>query len=382
MKKIPITILFLFFIWPTLLCAQDSIFKLKGQVDAYAGLNFSNPVQFQTGARFMPTLSIGKTFKNNLKFDSELSFDSYLNYHFAGSVNDISDSKIKPYRLWVRLSTERFELRAGLQKINFGSASALRPLMWFDHIDPRDPLQLTDGVYGLLGRYYFQNNANAWLWILWGNDKTRGWETVPTERKVPEYGGRMQFPVPKGELAVSYHHRTANLAEVLNPLIIHGSPTYPEDRIGLDGKWDIGPGLWGEYSLTHSSPDTAYFQPWTKLFTLGIDYTFSLGNGLYLASEYFRYSSANEIFNSGKNATFSSLTVNYPVGINKIGGIIYYNWADKTWYRFINLLRQSDNWTYYLFLYWNPEIFAIYNNISGNNMFAGKGIQFMTVFNF
>jgi hypothetical protein len=382
MKNLRIKISFLFFIILVKLQAQDSIFKLKGQVDAYAGINFSNPVQLQTGARFMPVLSVGKTFKNNLKFDSEISFDSYLNYHFAASVNDISDSKIKPYRLWVRLSTERFELRAGLQKINFGSASMLRPLMWFDHIDPRDPLQLTDGVYGLLGRYYFQNNANAWLWILWGNDKTRGWETIPSARKVPEYGGRMQFPVPKGELAVSYHHRTANLAGLLEPSLIRGSKTYPEDRIGFDGKWDIGPGLWIEYSLIHSSPDTAYFQPWTKLFTLGIDYTFNLGNGLYAASEYFRYSSANEIFNSGKNVSFSSLTVNYPVGINKIGGILYYNWSDKNWYRFINLQRQSDNWTFYLFLYWNPEVFAIYNNISGNNMFSGKGIQFMTVFNF
>ena len=27
--------------------AQDSIFKLKGQVDAYAGLNFGNPLQLQ-----------------------------------------------------------------------------------------------------------------------------------------------------------------------------------------------------------------------------------------------------------------------------------------------------------------------------------------------
>jgi len=382
MKNLRLHISFLFSIVLVQLQAQDSIIKLKGQVDAYAGINFSNPVQLQTGARFMPVLSIGKTFRNNLKFDSELSFDSYLNYHFAGSVNDISDSKIKPYRLWVRLSTERFELRAGLQKINFGSASMLRPLMWFDHIDPRDPLQLTDGVYGLLGRYYFQNNANAWLWILWGNDKTRGWETVPSERKVPEYGGRMQFPVPKGELALSYHHRTANLAGVLEPSLIRRSSTYPEDRIGLDGKWDIGPGLWAEYSLSHSSPDSAYFHPWTKLFTLGLDYTFNLGNGLYMASEFFRYSTANEVLNSGINNTFSSLTVNYPVGINKIGSIIYYNWTNKTWYRFINLQRQSDNWTYYLFLYWNPDKFEIYNNISGNNMFAGKGIQFMVVFNF
>ncbi len=382
MRNLSFNISLLFFLLMPRLHAQESIIKFKGQIDAYTGLNFTNPLQTQIGARFLPTLSIGKTFKNNLKFDSEISFDSYLNYHFTGWTNDLSGSKIKPYRLWVRLSAERFELRAGLQKINFGSAVMLRPLMWFDHIDPRDPLQLTDGVYGLLGRYYFQNNANAWLWVLWGNDKTRGWETVPTSRKVPELGGRMQFPVPKGEVALSFHHRTADLTGVLNPAIIHGSATYPEDKIGLDGKWDIGPGLWAEYSLTHSTLDTVYFQPWTKLFTLGIDYTFALGNGLYIASEYFRYSSAGEIFDRGLYRTFSSLTVNYPMGINKIGAIIYYNWNDKTWYRFINLQRQSDNWTYYLFLFWNPEKFAIYNNTSGNDMFSGKGIQLMAVFNF
>lgn len=382
MKNLRLYIIFLSSVILVPLQAQDSIFKFKGQVDGYAGLNFSNPVRLQTGARFLPVLSIGTTFKNNLKFDSEFSFDSYLNYQHSGSVNDISDSKIKPYRMWVRLSSGRFELRAGLQKINFGSASSLRPLMWFDHIDPRDPLQLTDGVYGLLGRYYFQNNANAWLWFLWGNDKTKGWEVIPTDRKMPEFGGRMQFPVPKGELAFSYDHRTPNLAAVLNPAFIHGGLTYPEDKIGIDGKWDIGPGVWVEYSLTHSRPDSAFFPRWTKLFTLGIDYTFGIGNGLYMASEFFRYSTANEVFNSGINMTFSSLTINYPVGINKIGSIIYYNWTNKTWYRFINLQRQSDNWTYYLFLYWNPDKFEIYNNLSGNNMFSGKGAQFMVVFNF
>ena len=382
MKRIRFSI-FLFFLMTTVLSiAQDSIFKFKGQADAYAGLNFSNPVQVQTGVRFLPTLSIGKNIDSNLKFDSELSFDSYLNYQFSGSGNYASDSKIKPYRLWVRLSSERFELRAGLQKINFGSAAMLRPLMWFDHIDPRDPLQLTDGVYSLLGRYYFQNNANAWLWVLWGNDKTKGWEIVPSARKVPEFGGRMQIPVPKGEVALSYHHRTVDLAGILSSSGIPRPLTYPEDKIGLDGKWDIGPGVWAEYSLTHSRPDSVYFKRWTKLFTLGIDYTFAVGNGLYAASEFFRYSTAGEVFDAGINQTFSSLSVNYPVGINKIGSIIYYNWNDHSWYRFINMQRQSDNWTYYLFLFWNPEKFAIYNNISGNNMFSGKGIQFMAVFNF
>jgi len=54
-----------------------------------------------------------------------------------------------------------------LQKINFGSATLFRLLMWFDRIDPRDPLKLTDGVYGLLLRYYFHNNTNIWLWGLY-----------------------------------------------------------------------------------------------------------------------------------------------------------------------------------------------------------------------
>jgi hypothetical protein len=192
----------------------------------------------------------------------------------------------------------------------------------------------------------------------------------------------MQFQVPKGELAVSYHHRKADLARVIDPALIHGSSIYPEDKIGLDGKWDIGPGLWTEYSITHSKPDTAYIPPWAKLFTIGADYTFKLGNGLYVASELFTYNSSYEVFDRGINTTFSSLTVNYPIGINKIGTIVYYNWTNNTWYRFINLQRQTDNWTYYLFLYWNPDKFALYNDVAGKNMYSGKGIQIMVVFNF
>lgn len=382
MKRIKFNLFLFLLITPALLYAQDSIFKLKGQVDAYSGLRFSNPAQWQTGARFIPSFSIGKQWKNNLKFDSEISINSYLDYHFTNWNKDGTDAGIKPYRLWVRFSNERFELRAGLQKINFGSASLLRPLMWFDRMDPRDPLQLTDGVYGLLGRYYFQNNANAWLWMLWGNDKTKGWEIVPSVRKIPEFGGRMQFPVPKGEAAISYHHRTADLSKIINPLNIRGAATFPEERLGIDGKWDLGVGLWGEYALIYSSLDSSYFRPWSTFLTIGLDYTFGLGNGLYMATELFRLNNANKIFEPGVSKTFSLLTINYPMGTNKIAGLIYYNWTDRSWYRFINLQRQSDNWTFYLFLFWNPDKIAIYNTGEQNNLFAGKGIQLMAVFNF
>ncbi len=380
--KFNIALLFLPLLAP--LHAQDStFFNLKGQMDAYGGLNFENPVLLQTGARIIPSLSVGKSWNNNLKFDSEISFDSYLDYQFADWKNIGSDYKIKPYRFWLRLSSDRFELRAGLQKINFGSASMLRPLMWFDRMDPRDPLQLTDGVYALLARYYFQNNANAWLWMLWGNDKTMGWETVPSAWKIPEFGGRIQLPVPKGEVALSYHHRTADLTGIINPADLHGSATYPEDRLGLDGKWDLGVGLWAEYTVVHSSLDSTYFMSWTKLFNLGMDYTFTLGKGLNMATEFFRYGNSNKVFESGINKTFSLLSADYPIGnINRIACILYYDWTDKSLYRFIDLQRQNDDWTFYLFLFWNPNTIAIFNTGTQNNTFAGKGIQLMAVYNF
>jgi len=363
--------------------AQESFLKFKGQADGYAGLNFSNPVQVQTGLRFIPMVSAGKSWKNNLKFDSEFSFNSYLDYHATDWKKDNSSSGIKPYRMWLRLSSDRFELRAGLQKINFGSATMLRPLMWFDRMDNRDPLQLTDGVYSLLSRYYFKNNANAWLWVLWGNDKTKGWEIVPSVKSIPEYGGRLQFPVPKGETAISYHHRTADMSKIPLPGTINVSLKYPEDRIGLDGKWDLGVGLWVEYSLTHSKPKYEYFPQYTKMLTLGMDYTFNVGNGLNMSTEFFRYSASSEVFGKGIDRNFSLLSANYPFGINnRASCIVYYNWNDKSWYRIINLQRQSDNWTFYLFLFWNPDKVAIYNTGNENNMFAGKGVQFMTVFNF
>jgi hypothetical protein len=381
--KIPrFMLLVLSFTITSILYAQDSIFKFKGQADAFAGLKFENPFQWQIGGRFIPSLSIGQFGKKKLKFDSEISLDSYVNYQFTEWQSTMEDGRIKPYRFWIRLSSERFELRAGLQKINFGSASILRPLMWFDQIDPRDPLQLTDGVYALLGRYYFRNNSNVWLWVLWGNENTKGWEIVPTVRKIPEFGGRMQFAVPKGELALSYHHRMADLSKIIDPVNLHEKSDFPEERLGLDGKWDLGVGIWTEYSVSHSTLDTAYFGQWTKLFTAGLDYTFSLGNGLYMATEFFRYSNASRVFEPGIDKTFSVVSVSYPLGVNKLAGMLYYNWTDNSWYRFINIQRQSDNWIFYLFLFWNPDKIAIYNSGKENNMFAGRGIRVMAIFNF
>jgi hypothetical protein len=255
--------------------------------------------------------------------------------------------------------------------------------MWFDKMDFRDPLQLTDGVYAFLGRYYFRNNANIWFWTLYGNDERKGWETNSTQKHIPEYGGRFQFPTPKGEAAVTYHHRSADFIPPTDTIPDIGSVRYPENRIGIDGKWDIGIGLWFESVIKYNDVAHGLIPRWETYLNLGMDYTFPLGNGLTMTAEYFRYSAKAEITGKGKHNNFVVVAANYPVGIlNNISAVVYYNHEMHEWYRIINLQRKYDFWSFYLMAFWNPDRFALYQTENGRNLFAGKGLQFMAVVNF
>jgi hypothetical protein len=252
--------------------------------------------------------------------------------------------------------------------------------MWFDRIDPRDPLRITDGVYGLLLRYYFLNNSNIWLWGLYGNEGTKGWEFIPTAKEHLECGGRIQVPFFKGEIALTYHHRQIDLKKGLIP-IPADDPIVPEDRIAFDGKWDIGIGLWVEGSLMRQD-STALAYQWTQSLNIGLDYTFGIGNGLHVLGEHFILESSKNAFKKGEGIDFSALSLNYPLGLlDTISGIFYYDWGNKNFYRFINWQRTYDKWSFYVMGFWNPESFQIYQNQPESNLFAGKGFQIMVVFN-
>ncbi|MFH1319088.1 MAG: hypothetical protein ABII90_00330, partial [Bacteroidota bacterium] len=203
------------------------------------------------------------------------------------------------------------------------------------------------------------------------------------DRKEPEFGARIQLPVPKGEAAISYHHRTADFTGLVADSVLPARRAYPEDRLGIDGKWDLGPGLWFEYVLQYNHPDNNYMLSWVNYLNVGIDYTFSLGNGLNMMTEFFRFSNADEPFGKGISKNFSVISANYPIGLmDRISCMVYFSWGDQSWYRFINLQRQYDYWSFYLLAFWNPEQFDIYNFSAERNLFAGKGFQFMAVYNF
>ena len=354
----------------------------KGLLSGWMTVNTKNITQPQLGLRYLPEFSLNKPVSENGSLDFEFSLNSYGSA-YINSLEDIqTNGKIKPYRMWARFSTPRFEARIGLQKINFGSASLLRPLMWFDSIDPRDPLQLTDGVYGLLLRYYFLDNTNIWFWGLYGNNDLKGWEFIPSKKNSFELGGRIQTPLGNGEFGFSYHRRQTDPSQepfILDPPF---DSTIPENRYAIDGKWDIGIGIWFEGSLTHQESEGLPF-PWQRALNIGIDYTFGLGNGLTAMGEHFILESSYEAFSSGEGISFSALSLNYTLGLfDSLSSIFYYDWKNTNLYSFLNWRRTYDQWVINIIGFWNPEQYQIYQNQPENSLFAGKGIQIMVIFNY
>lgn len=356
-------------------------FGHRGIISLWGMSGLQKSSQPQLGLRYIPEFTLAVQPSETFTLDTELSVHAFGTALFKQIDDAETSGDIKPYRMWLRLSLTQFEARLGLQKINFGSATLLRPLMWFDRLDPRDPLQLTDGVYGLLLRYYFINNTNIWAWGLYGNNEPKGRETLPTQDDSIEYGGRLQVPLFKGEIAATYHHRRADLQFPATAFLPEPQAA-PEDRYALDGKWDVGIGIWFEAALTHQQHQHLPL-PWQRAWNTGLDYTFDIGNGLYALGEHYNLARTGEAFDSGEYISFSAVLLRYPLGLlDEITGIFYYDWENEEWYRFFSWQRTYDKWRINVIGFWNPENFKIYPNASGTNPFVGNGFQITIVFNY
>jgi len=321
------------------------------------------------GTRYIPNASWQADERSNVIVDLEASWNFIATTGYSNEGESDAEFIIDPYRWWLRFSTPRFEARFGLQKINFGPAKILRSLMWFDRLDPKDPLQLTEGVYGLRLRYYFQNNANVWLWGLYGNDDPKGWEMFATKEKTPEVGGRIQYPVGNTELAVTAHHRLLQQDDIA------------ENRLALDGFWDIGVGLWFESAIVQAdfAGDSL---DWQSFLTLGADYTFPVGSGLNIMSEHLMLAMDDSPFGDKNRSNISSLSISYPLGfMDRLSYFSYYNWDSEMPFHYISWQRTYDRWVIHISGYWTSEIKTAYFASSGSRVLGNQGIQLLVIFN-
>lgn len=353
-----------------------------GQASTWlTGVEKNLPVS-QTGFRFIPDLFLEKHFSNGLFVDSEIAINGYITGNFLKDDDPEKEWDVKPYRLWLRFGSDKFEARLGLQKINFGSATLFRPLMWFDHVDPRDPLKMTDGVYAMLLRYYFENNANIWLWGLCWNKDLKGWEIAPTEDKTFEFGGRFQFPLFTGETGLTWHHRKADFSDIYKSALLPDKGLVDENRYGFDTKWDIVIGVWLEGVVTHRDTEIAYMK-YQRMWTIGADYTFDIGNGLNVLTEYFDMKNSETLTGDGEGAKFSGISTSYPIGLlDLVSAIYYYNWTNRLNYLSLNWQRTYDNWAFHLTGFYNPESAGINETQKTNSDLPGKGFQIVIVYNY
>jgi hypothetical protein len=355
-------------------------YNLHGQLAAWFNFEHQPEQNLGAGLRYEPRGDWRQEVGSGLELGLEGVLDAWAGLSKLDGEPTETDTDIDVYRLWARAAAPRWELRAGLQKISFGSAMLLRPLMWFDQTDVRDPLKLTRGIHALLGRYSFQNNASVWLWSMLGNDEPRGWDTAPSDPDVLELGGRVQVPVPAGEVAGSYHRRTAEQELPSLPGQVPGRERFGEQRWGVDGRWDVGVGFWVEACAIHQDHQLEQLR-WQRLGNIGVDYTFDVGNGLTTLVEQFVFERSAELGVSGTGPQFTAGSMQYLVGPpDRLRAIVYYEWEADRFYRMLSWERQYDHWSFHAAGFWNPEDARLFPQADAMAGMAGRGFQLLVAY--
>jgi hypothetical protein len=333
--------------------------------------------------RYIPELLAEKRFAGETELAFAAAADLQATARRTVSGEFLTDADADVYRLWTRIASPRTEFRVGLQKIAFGSATLLRPMQWFDELDPRDPLQLTDGVRSGLFRYTALNNTNLSLWVLYGNDELRGWDVVTSDPDELEYGGRLQLPLGDGELALSYHCRELDLAAVLPALPVppEALASAPEWRVGLDGKWDVGIGLWFEGTVIERDTELLPYR-YRQLLTVGADYTFNVGTGLTALAEQFRLQESQELWESDESIDISALSTTYrPNIVDQLSLIASREWEGDENSFFVEWRQTHDRWRLHFIVFSAPEQGATLGGGPTGALYSGNGVQVLVVFN-
>jgi len=141
-------------------------------------------------------------------------------------------------------------------------------------------------------------------------------------------------------------------------------------------------GLWIEGAVIHQDLEADELR-YRRFLTLGMDYTFGVGNGLHVLGEYFTVDRAADILDSEEGFSVTASSLNYPIGlIDQVTGIVYYHWDDDDWYHFVTWRRTYDRWSLDVSGFWNPEDTALHaDSEGGGRRLLGSGLLVMVTVN-
>jgi len=248
-----------------------------------------------------------------LRLSAELSMDNSLRMVFDGEGSS-QELDFEPYRAWGGISYRSTELKAGLQHIRMGVAQIHRPLQWFDTLVPGSMLRESEGVKAITLTHFFPN-PDLRLWAMPAKDEAKGAELLASRDGTWEFGGRMGWINPLGETGLSYHHR-----EVED---FYSGEGVAEHRLGLDQRVDGFMGGWLEVAYTAQDEAILALTPmgYQELpknrmsLTLGGDYTFDIGNGLYVLMEQNVQLQGPNAVQYDETRFYGAFLMNYPLGV-------------------------------------------------------------------
>ena len=225
---------------------------------------------------YIPTFSLARQLgpMSVLDLEAAYSLGAVLDGALKDGEDDI-DRYGKLYRLWGRYATPEFELRLGLQKIAFGPGMVLRPLMWFDTFDLKDPTGQTEGVGALRLKWYPWPNLALW-----------GWAIRPDHPDEASAGGRAEYTFGPGEVALTYHYQQRTDLDFAGRQLLPSDEA--ENRLALDTRLDWKIGLWSEVMIAQATKKSLWDGEKNKLqqVMVGGDYTLPWGDGVYVMLEH------------------------------------------------------------------------------------------------
>lgn len=303
-------------------------YSIKGQFWA-SGEFIENQSDFMPQLSYIPTLSAYYELSRGKMVDLEWA------YRFGRSYigDSLEEHYEKPYRGWLRYSTQRIEARLGLQKVSFGPARVLRPLAWFDTIDPEDPIAQTEGVEAFRLRFFPSNSLALWTWIMKDVSDTLS------------YGGRGELSTSLGEWGFTLHQDT----DVSNT------------QVGIDFRYDGFIGFWNESVMIKSDNIEI------DMITVGADYTLPIASGVLIMTESMFISSKQNTTTSDQ--TFTAFMASLPVGMfHNVMLISSLDWDENKTYNYLRWSSTYDN-------------FSINCMASINPNEVGNSFQLMFIYN-